>query len=311
MIRVLAAAAICVLAAACTTPQTNFLRQNPDRVASAGRVAEPVFFAQRTKECGPAALAMVLVPTGLQVTPDELVDEVYNPGREGSLAPAVLTAARRHGRVAYPVASLQTLFREVAAGRPVLVLQNLSFQWIPQWHYAVVIGYDLAQGTVTLHSGKTRFLEMSMATFERTWERGGYWGLVVLRPDDIPEDAEESLYVSAVAGVERAGKVKEAAIAYDKAVKRWPDNLAAAMGLGNALYSTGDRRGAASAFRMATQRHPESADAHNNLAHVLAETGALDEAEKAAHKAIALGGANVAAYRATLDSILARPRTGL
>ncbi len=253
---------------------------------------------------------MVLVPTGLAITPDELVAEVYNPGREGSLTPALVTAARRHGRVAYPVGSLKTLFREVAAGRPVIVLQNLSLPWVPQWHYAVAVGYDLARGTVTLHSGETKFLELPMETFERTWERSGYWGLLVLRPDDLPQGAEESLYVPAVAGVERAAQPAAAAVAYANALKRWPDNLAAAMGLGNTLYRLGDRKGAATAFRTASRRHPQSADAQNNLAHVLAETGALDEAEISARRAIELGGANVSSYRATLDSILARRRSG-
>ena len=185
MMRFAAVVAMSIFAAACSTPQTDFLRQNrqnSETLPGAGSVKDPTFFSQRTKECGPAALAMALVRTGLRITPDELVAEVYNPGRGGSLAPAVLTAARRHGRVAYPVASLKTLFRQVAAGRPVVVLQNLSLPWIPQWHYAVVVGYDLSRGTVTLHSGKTPYLEMSMETFERTWERGGYWGLVVLNP---------------------------------------------------------------------------------------------------------------------------------
>ena len=309
MMRFAAAVAMTIFAAACSMPQTDFLRQNPrnsETLPDVGTVEDPVFFSQRTKECGPAALAMALVRTGLSVTPDELVAEVYNPGRGGSLTPAVLTAARRHGRVAYPVGSLKTLFREVAAGRPVIVLQNLSLQWYPQWHYAVVIGYDLARGTVTLHSGKTPFLEMSMATFERTWERGGYWGLLVLKPGEMPEAAEENLYVTAVAGVERAGQAGAAAIAYEAALIRWPDNLAAAMGLGNALYRTGDRHKAADAFRRASRRHPESADAHNNLAHVLMEIGALDEAETSARRAMSLGGANAAAYRETLDAIRAK-----
>jgi len=304
--RVLAVVAMSIFAAACGTPQTDFLRQNPrnpETLPDVGTVKNPVFFSQRTKECGPAALAMALVRTGLAVTPDGLVDEVYNPGRGGSLAPAVLTAARRHGRVAYPVDSLKTLFREVAAGRPVIVLQNLSLQWYPQWHYAVVVGYDLARGTVTLHSGNTPYLELSMATFERTWERGDYWGLLVLKPGEFPEAADESLYVTAVAGVERAGRAAAAVIAYEAALKRWPDNLGAAMGLGNALYRTGDRQGAADAFRIATRRHPGAADAHNNLAHMLMEIGALDKAETSARHAISLGGTNAAAYRETLDAI--------
>jgi Flp pilus assembly protein TadD len=78
------------------------------------------------------------------------------------------------------------------------------------------------------------------------------------------------------------------------------------MGLGNSLYRLNRRRAAAAAFRSATLRHPGNAAAFNNLAHVLGELGRFGEAEAAARKAIALGGPDVATYRATLRDILAR-----
>lgn len=303
--RILAAAAICLAAAACATPQTDFLRRNPGLAPSSGAVADPVFFAQRTNECGPAALAMVLARSGVRVTPDELVPTVYNAGRDGSLPTAVLAGVRRHGRIAYPINDLTALFRAVGRGRPVLVLQNLSLQWLPQWHYAVVVGFDFGKGTVTLHSGTTKFLEMPVETFEHTWARSGYWALVALRPGEFPDGVDEMTYVKAVAGIERAGPADAAAQAYAAALERWPDNLIAALGLGNTRYRLGDRAGAARAFRTASERHPKSGAALNNLAHVLAELGRLDEAERAARTAVGLGGAEAATYRETLRSILA------
>jgi predicted Zn-dependent protease len=169
----------------------------------------------------------------------------------------------------------------------------------------VVVGYDLDRGIVILHSGVTRFLEMPLSTFEHTWARGGYWGLVTLRPGDIPEPVAENIYVEAVAGVERAGRIETAAQAYRAAVRRWPSNLVAGMGLGNTLYRMGERRAAAEAYRSVTRSSPRSADAFNNLAHVLGELGNLDEAERAARTAVKLGGANIDAYRETLQSVLA------
>lgn len=300
-----ALAGLSLVLAACATPQTDRLRADRGAVPPSGAVSEPVFFAQRTKECGPAALAMALVQSGIEVGPDELVGDVYNPGREGSLTPAVLAAARRHGRVAYPVTNLADLLRSVAAGRPVIVLQNLALEWFPQWHYAVAVGYDLERETITLHSGRTAFKETSLATFERTWRRGGYWGLLTLRPGEVPEPVDEETYIRAIAGVERAGRAAVAAEAYDAALERWPQNLTARMGLGNALYKSGRRRAAAEAFREATRRHPEAADAFNNLAHVLLELGDMAEAEGAARRAVDLGGPNLETYRDTLRSVVA------
>ncbi|MDX1485529.1 MAG: PA2778 family cysteine peptidase [Alphaproteobacteria bacterium] len=293
-------------AAACSTPQTDWLRRHPDALPAKGAVERPVFFAQRTKECGPAALAMVLAQSGLRIGPDELVGDVYNLGREGSLTPAVVAAARRRGRIAYPVDSLRSVLRSVNRGRPVIVLQNLGLDIFPRWHYAVVVAYDLGEESITLHSGKTEFLKMPLTTFEHTWSRGGHWGLLTLRPGEFPEPVEEKTYVTAVAGVERAGQVRVAARAYEAATKRWPRNLIAWIGLGNTLYKLNDRRGAAAAFRTAAERHPKSAAALNNLAHVLAELGEFGEAEQAARKAVAVGGPSQPTYRKTLESILDR-----
>lgn len=303
--RFLAAAGICLAAASCAAPQTTLLTENPRGIPTHGSVTDTAFFPQKTRECGPAALASVLNQAGISVTPDQLVDEVYNPARGGTLTPALLAAFRRHGRIAYPVGDLATLLHAIQYGKPVLVLQNLGLQWIPQWHYAVAIGYDLDGQTITLHSGETRALEMPLSTFERTWARGGYWGMIALRPGELPRPVEETQYVDAVAGVERAGHPEAAAKAYRAAIRRWPKNSLAAMGLGNALYATGDRAGAADAFRAATRTDPRSADSYNNLAHVLGELGKTDAALRAAHKAIALGGPNIAIYRDTLRKLQA------
>jgi len=56
----------------------------------------------------------------------------------------MIAAARRNGFVAIELApNLSDLLAEIAAGNPVVVLQNLALDWYPAWHYAVAIGYDL------------------------------------------------------------------------------------------------------------------------------------------------------------------------
>lgn len=306
MKRFLAAVFLCFLTAGCATPQTDALLRASNAMPQRGTVAEPVFFAQNTNECGPAALAMMLGHSGLDVTPDGLVDEVFAPSRGGTLSSAVVAAARRHGRIAYPLNSLAALVSEINRGRQVMVLQNLGLSWAPQWHYAVAVGYDLGTRTIVLHSGTTPFLATPLATFERTWSRGDRWALLTLRPDEFPENADESTYVTSVAGVERAGALGVAAQAYRGALTRWPQNPIALMGLGNALYGMGDLRGAAEAFLTASTRLPENADAFNNLGHVLAELGELAAAEKAVLTAVKLGGANSETYQDTLSTIRKR-----
>jgi len=232
---------------------------------------------------------------------------VYLPGRKGSLQAEMLAGARRHGLVAYRIAPrLEALLAEIAAGTPVLVLQNLGLAWVPLWHYAVAIGYDLENRILILRSGVTRRLEMSLDTFEHTWARSNYWAMLALSPERLPASAAEQPYVAAVAALERV-EPAAARRGYEAALARWPQSLTAELGQGNASYALHDLAAAAAAYRRATARHPASADAWNNLAQALIEQGNRDEALAAARRAVGLGGPRLPTYRETLEHILQRP----
>jgi predicted Zn-dependent protease len=206
----------------------------------------------------------------------------------------------KHGRLAVPVTQLLDLTAELAAGHPVVVLQNLG---LPVWHYAVVIGYDLAAGDLILHSGLDARRAIPLGTCEPTWARGDHWGLVVLPPEEVPVAADEVAVLRAATGLEQAGKLRAAATAYAAIAERSPDSLEAWIGLGNAACSTGDLEQAETAFRTAAKRHPNAAAAWNNLAHVLGEQGRRAEAVAAAQRGVRLGGANAKTYRATLREV--------
>lgn len=265
-------------------------------------VAAP-FFPQEIHQCGPAALAAALGASGLVTTPEALAPQVYLPGREGSLQLELVAAARGAGRIAYVLEpSLEAVLREVAAGRPVLVLQNLGLSWFPRWHYALLIGYDLAAGSVILHSGTERDYQTSLATFERTWARAGRWALLVLQPGQLPATAQELPYVGAAAALEHSDPAG-AEMAYAAALQRWPASLAALLGLGNARYAQGDLVGAEEAFAAAVTVQPDSAVAHNNHAHVLARLGRRAEALAAARRAVELAGDHLPVARHTLEEL--------
>ncbi|MGH6640358.1 MAG: PA2778 family cysteine peptidase, partial [Polaromonas sp.] len=207
-----------------------------------------------------------------------------------------LAASRRQGLLAYPLAPrLEDLLREVASGNPVLVLQNLAFSFSPLWHYAVVIGFDRERNTITLHSGVTERLEMSLFTFERTWARGEHWSMVALQPSRLPATAQPDAYAAAVAALERV-RPAAAQTAYATALKVWPDHRAALLGAGNTAYALGQLDRAATAYQAATRQHADFADAWNNLAQVLLDLGRPREAQEAINKAVALGGPHLPRY---------------
>jgi hypothetical protein len=279
---------VLLLAAGCATPQTDRLLAAPGDRPDWVELLDVPFHPQERDQCGPASLAMVLEWGGLAVAPDTLRSQIFTPGRSGGLQSDIVAAARRHGRVAYPVSTLDELLTELSTGHPVLVLQNLGLSWYARWHYAVAIGYDLPGRSILLHTGRNARRRTGLELFERTWARGGHWAVVVMAPSRLPGSASETRYLLAVAGLEQAGRPREAELAYAAALERWPSSLGAWIGLGNSRYAQGDLAGAELAFREATLRHPSSAAAFHNLAEVLAELGRAEEAEAASRRERAL-----------------------
>jgi hypothetical protein len=279
--RLALAAAVLALLPGCAVliPQTVDLRtQWPAGVPQAVELTQVPFFPQDEYQCGPAALAMVLAHSGVPVRPEALVDQVWLPGRQGSLQLEMLATPRRHGRVAYRLAPrYDDLLREVAAGHPVVVLQDVGLL-LPQWHYAVVNGFDYATGTIYLRSGLQVRQAMSFSAFERTWLAGRYWAMVVQPPDRIAATATEERWLDALLGLARAGDHEAAVKAYRTALQRWPDSLPAAVGLANHLHARGTLDEAAAVLRTALQRHPQSVIVMNNLAQTLSDQGRHAEA---------------------------------
>lgn len=264
---------------------------------------EVPFFPQTPYHCGPAALATALVHAGLPTTPEALAETVFLPAREGALQTEMLAAARRGGALAVPLPPrLRSLIDEMAAGNPVLVLLNLSLAFMPRWHYAVVVGYDLSAREMVLRSGTTERLTMGFAVFERTWARGSYWAFVALPPGRLPVSATEVDAVQAAIGFERAATPAQALRAYDSLVARWPDNALAGLGQGNTRFATGDLRGAAQAFERVALRH-DSAAAWHNLALTQQRLGLLDAARTAANRAVARARADEPGWLAASESL--------
>lgn len=287
-------------------PQTAQLREAlpaglPERV----ELTQVPFFPQTDYQCGPAALATALASFGVKVTPDDLVSQVYLPERKGSLQIEMLAAARRHGLVSYQLAPrFEDLLRELNAGTPVIVLQNLGFR--DGWHYAVAVGYDYYTGELILRSGVTEREVLAFTVHEFVWMRSGYWAMVAVPPDRIPATADETRWLAAIAAHERAGNAGGARTAYGNFLKRWPDNINAAVGLANAHYALGALQDAEQVLRDAARRDPDSVIVLNNLAQTLSDQGRNDEALPFIERAAAAGGPFATAVAQTRETIRKR-----
>lgn len=268
-------------------------------IPSAVELTEVAFYPQTQDQCGPAALATVLHHAGVERSLAQLADDVYVPQRQGSLPLEMLGGARRAGVVPYVLKGQpQALWQEVAAGHPVVVLQNLRWDWLPLWHYAVVVGYDQAADTVTLRSGDEKRLTMPVSEFMQSWARAKRWAFVALPPDQLPATASATEYVQAAITLERVAPL-QAMQAYQTALRAWPDHLEARLALGNRYYQQHDLQSAQTHYELATTYHPTAGDAWNNLAQVLYDTHQEAAARAAIAKALALGGPRLERYKLT------------
>lgn len=268
-------AAVLLLSACATAPRSTLPSGAP-----AIELAEVPFFPQEDYHCGPAALAEVLQWTGVDVTPEALAPRLMIPARLGTLQIELLAQTRAQGRVPYEIpGDLGAVYRELAAGRPVLILQNLALDWSPMWHYAVVIGMDPAARTVILRSGRERRKVVDAAVFERTWARSDKWAMVALPPDELPVAAGPAQALQAAIALEQLGRLPMAEALFRVAAQRWPDQAIFQLGHANVRYAQGAHADAEAGYRAVIAAFPEEAAAYNNLALLLAEQRRWDEAE--------------------------------
>lgn len=259
------------------------------------------FFPQQEYHCGPAALATVLRHAQLQVSPDELVDLVYIPGRKGALQAEMLAATRRHRRIAYQLPpDVDSLLAELSVGRPVLVLQNLGLKKIPAWHYAVLVGYDTHEDSVVLRSGTARRLRLPARRFLATWERSGRWAFVVLRANDVPAALDRRRWLEGIAALEQTAPPQDLELAYSTYLARFPNDDKGTLGLANARLALGKAGEAEKLYRELLSRQPDHVPARNNLAWSLYAQNCVDEALGQVDAAIRNVGENDVFYRQAL-----------
>lgn len=276
------------LSACSHTPQTNALATS--EFAKAAEELESVpFYPQTQYQCGPAALATVMQYRGVEIQPDDLVDKIYIPEKQGSLQIEMVAATRAQGLVPYVIETeLTAILAQIEAGHPVLVMQNLAYQWMPYWHYAVVVGFDVANNELILRSGETKRWQTSFAAFERTWARSDYWGLVIVPPDILPANPSLARWMQAAYDLQQTGQIETAEIAYKTAIKNWPEAAGPGVALANLYFEQQAFKKADAVYADLLTANPETAVLWNNRAYTLQAMDCNVSAQQAAQCALQL-----------------------
>lgn len=281
------------LSACASTPQTRQLIEHPPQIPLRVELESVPFYPQRQYQCGPAALATVINFYQKSTTPEQLLPMVYIPELKGSLQAEMLSAVRSYQLLAIEQAGqLDSILTEVAAGHPVLVLQNLGYDFYPFWHYAVVVGYDLGEQQLILRSGEIQRLIRPFAVFERTWARSNYWSVVVVPPDIMPLSATQKAFTEAAIALESGLSPELASSMYNNGYRRWPQSYLLLMGLANSAFSLQQYSRAEALYLQATELDPQRAEAWNNMAYARIYQGKKIGAVEAVEQAIRLDPTN-------------------
>ncbi len=256
----------CVGISACASTRKFAMNDGLPANFESRRILNTVpFVAQKSKQCGPAALSMILNYYRHSVTAEALESTVFTSTGDGSLQSDMISGARRQGYMAHTVNSFADIVREVESGRPVIVFTNLALKWFPQWHYAVVVGYDLERQKVYLHSGPDALKEMDYSIFSYQWQLASKWALVVYPPNENPVSGTELARMSSAAALESIGSTAAAESAYKAILNKWPQSLGPMIGLGNIYFASSRWQESVEILKRAVKFHPASLAAKNNL----------------------------------------------
>lgn len=267
---------------ACTSIPTQETSRRYAHLAPQHTLQDIPYFPQIEDQCGPASLATLLVMRGIDVSPEQLRGKIYIPDKQGAVTTEIVARARQYGLLAYVlVPTLSDVLAEINAGNPVLVMQNLAFNWMPRWHFSVAIAYNLEKQTISLRSGNEVQHEVGFDLFEKTWRRAHSWAMVIVPADQLPATATETRMVGAANALEQVGEIVPALSAYKALLAAWPDNAMAKFGAGNSAYALGHYDEAEQFFLSYLDSQAEASAGWNNLAYAYLKRGCTVEAKKA------------------------------
>ena len=144
-----------------------------------GNIIENVpFYPQTSYQCGPASLASVLNYWGVVVTPDEIAGEIYSASARGTLDIDMVLYSQRKGLLATQYeGNIEDVRKNVDSGLPIIVLVGYGFSLMQKNHFMVITGYN--DNGVIVNSGKDKEKFISERDFLRSWEKTGFWTLLI------------------------------------------------------------------------------------------------------------------------------------
>jgi len=136
------------------------------------------FHAQETYQCGPASLAGVMNYWKIDVTPDDIAEEIYSKSAKGTLNMDMVIYPQKKGLLAEQYSgNMKDLKKNIDSGYPLIVLVDYGFWVFQSNHFMVVVGVD--QDGIIANSGKDKGKFIPEEDFIKTWEKTKFWTLLI------------------------------------------------------------------------------------------------------------------------------------
>lgn len=292
-----------LLSACASTPQTEQILSTKSSRTQLSKVIQNVpFYPQQDFFCGPTTLAEVAQFYDLDESPESIAPTLFVPKLQGSLQIEMTAATRQLSLIAYSESGkISQLLELIEQDIPVIILQNLGLDWLPQWHYAVVVGYDLNTEDIILHSGQRKHYRQPLSVFERTWARANYWLLIPLPTTVASATLNPFIYTRSSYDLIKSGHVDAGLEGLKTAASRWKEQWLAYFLLGNHFIEANPEK-SINWFYSGYQYASNEAAYLNNFAHVLSKARCKAYADTVIQQALKLDPDNQT-YQATYRQI--------
>ena len=159
------------------------------------------YVVQEPHWCGPACLSMVLGYWGLNITQQNIAEEIYDPESQGTAIEYMATYARERGFEAEDFhGSIDDIKSWLRDGVPLIVMQKFVVM-SDDLHYRVVVGYnESSQTIITYDPEKGQNYTLTYTTFSDLWKTSSNRTIAVTPSNTVLREAMREYQIEANLG---------------------------------------------------------------------------------------------------------------
>lgn len=236
--------------------------------------------AQKTYQCGPAALESVSRYWGRSADADSISKALYKSKTGGVFNFSLMQYAKTIGfwSEIHKAQSEEDLKQWLRKGVPPIVMLDSGTLWAHTYHFVVLKGFDDALKIFYANTGVLETQAIDYGEFGRRWKKADTWSLIVSPPEKVDWELDETQSIDIALIFEKNGNLNQAEQWVESVLRKNPESLAAKFNLAN-IYSKSNRsEQAKTIYQELLNKNPSRSEISNNLAWIYYEEGRYEDA---------------------------------